>query len=211
MCGWPLRKWNDAPYILHMSDLMRYAGQLDEISKDGQLPPVDRWDPPFCGNLDLIIKSDGTWIHEGTPIGRARLVRLFSTVLKKEDEKFFLVTPVEKLGIIVEDAPFLAVSLTQSMQGDVELLTFKTNVGDTAVAGQDHKIEYRKRLGGEDSAPYIHVRAGLEAKIARPVFYDMINLAQTRMVDGVEMFGVTSEGIFFEFCRASDLSMEAGQ
>ena len=187
-----------------MKDLMRYAATL-EGAGDKSLPPVHLWDPEYCGDIDMVIKRDGTWFHEGTPIGRARLVRLFSTVLKKEDGDYFLVTPVEKMRITVEDVPFVAVLMRAEGKGEAQRLTFTSNVGDEVTAGSENQLVFRKSpVPGED-APYIDMRAGLEARIARAVFYDLVALGKTHQIDGVETFGVWSEGVFFPFGPAEDI------
>ncbi len=182
---------------------MRYAAQLAGDAKK-PLPPVERWSPDYCGELDLVIRRDGVWVHEGTPIGRAALVRLFSTVLRKEGARFFLVTPVEKLGIRVEDAPFLAVLLSREADAIGPRLVFTTNVGDEVAAGPGHKIEFRGQ--GDARAPYIHVRAGLDARIARAVYYDLVALGETREIGGERVFGVASGGEFFSFARDVDIA-----
>ncbi|HXI86181.1 MAG TPA: DUF1285 domain-containing protein [Parvularculaceae bacterium] len=179
-----------------MTDLMRYAAALAGAAEERRLPPVERWDPPYCGELDLVIRRDGLWVHEGTPIGRAPLVRLFSTVLRKEGERYFLVTPVEKLGIRVEDAPFLAVLMREDEAGR---LVFTTNVGDEAVAGPGDDLVFRETARGGDWAPYIHVRSGLWALVARPLFYDLVARGETRAIDGEDQFGVASGETFFPF------------
>ena len=160
------------------------------------LPPVHLWDPPFCGDLDMEIRRDGTWFYEGTPIGRPGLVRLFAGVLKREGDAYFLVTPVEKVGIRVEDAPFVAVDFERD-GGD---LVFETNVGDRVVAGEDHAIRVEEGADGEPS-PYIHVRRGLEALIDRKSFYRLAEIGET---EG-EWFGVRSGGRFFPMIRAEAL------
>lgn len=162
-----------------------------------KLPPVHLWDPPFCGDLDIRIGRDGLWYYLGTPIGRERLVRLFSTVLKLEDERYFLVTPVEKIGITVEDVPFIGVQMEVEGEGQQQRLIFKTNVGDEAVAGPAHKFVFRPGSEVGEVTPYIHIRAGLEARIRRPVFYEMVDLAVDHEVDGQSFFGLWSEGTFF--------------
>jgi hypothetical protein len=153
--------------------------------------PVHLWNPAHCGEIDIRIRADGLWFHEGTPIGRQPLVRLFSTVLRKDAEGFVLVTPGEKLRIVVEDAPFVAVGVDSPQPG---VLRFVTNVGDMVEAGPDHPI--RVALG-EDGAPrpYVHVRGGLEALIARPVFYELAALAAPRPDDGA--LAVRSNGVWF--------------
>lgn len=187
-----------------MVDLMRYAAEL-EGAASGALPPVEKWNPEISGDIDLVIRRDGVWVHEGTPIRRAKLVRLFSTVLKREGDRYFLVTPVEKLEIEVEDAPFLAVLMKRDGEGASQMLAFTTNVGDEIAAGQEHAIEFRKTPETGESAPYIHVRGGLEARIARSVFYDLVALCETREIDGEERFGVWSGGVFFSFGTSEDV------
>ncbi|MFW5641599.1 MAG: DUF1285 domain-containing protein [Roseicyclus sp.] len=174
--------------------------------KEGKLPPVHLWDPPFCGDLDMEIRRDGTWFHEGTPIGRKRLVRLFSTILKREGDRYFLVTPVEKVGLRVEDAPFVAVDLEAAGAGERQVLRFTTNVGDTVIAGPEHAIRVVRDETGEPS-PYVHVRAGLEALIDRKSFYRLVDLGEAQEVDGTEWFGVRSGGAFFPIIPVAELQM----
>jgi hypothetical protein len=174
--------------------------------KEGKLPPVHLWDPPFCGDLDMEIRRDGTWFHEGTPIGRKRMVRLFSTILKREGDAYFLVTPVEKVGIRVEDAPFVAVDLEAAGSGPDQVIRFTTNVGDTVLAGPDHAIRVVRDDSGEPS-PYIHIRAGLAALIDRKSFYRLVDLGEAHMVDGKEWFGVWSRGSFFKIIPVAELEL----
>jgi hypothetical protein len=157
------------------------------------LPPVHLWNPAHCGEIDIRIAANGQWFHEGTPIGREALVRLFSTVLRKDPDGIHLVTPVEKLRIAVDDAPFVAVRVDAG-QG---VLTFTTNVGDTVEAGPDNPI--RVEMGGVagEPRPYVHVRRGLEALIARPVFYELAQMARERATPAGPMMGVTSHGAWF--------------
>ncbi len=152
---------------------------MSGLSNERGLPPVDKWNPDYCGEIDMVIRHDGLWFHEGTPIGRPQLVRLFSTVLKKEEDDYFLVTPVEKMKIRVEDVPFIAVDLEIENIGETDQrLIFKTNVGDIVTASADHKLVFRKwGFGDEVLAPYLHVRAGLEARLSRPVYYQLADLA----------------------------------
>jgi hypothetical protein len=188
-----------------MTDLMRYAAALADGAKRS-LPPVEKWSPPYCGELDLFIRRDGVWFHEGTPIGRARLVRLFSTVIRREGDRYFLVTPVEKLGIKVEDAPFVAVLMREQKAAAGRRLVFTTNVGDEVPADREHALEFRASLAAPDEkAPYLHVRAGLWALVSRAVFYDLVALGEKREVDGASMFGVESGGVFFPFGAASEV------
>ncbi|HEY1631674.1 MAG TPA: DUF1285 domain-containing protein [Rhizomicrobium sp.] len=161
-----------------------------DLAQAHRLPPVEKWDPQHCGDIDIRIARDGTWFHEGTPIGRRELVRLFSTILRKDPEGYVLVTPVEKMRIRVEDVPFLAVLLRE----ESGRLIFTTNVGDETAAGRDNPIRVETNPETGEPAPYIHVRRGLEARIARAVFYQMADMA----VPGPDgQLGVTSEGIFF--------------
>lgn len=137
------------------------------------LPPVHLWNPPHCGDIDIVIRRDGTWLHENSPIGRAELVRLFSTVLRKDPDGYCLVTPVEKLSIRVEDLPFRAVAVTEA---DGRLL-FTTDVGDVVEAGSEHPIRVETDPATGEPSPALHVRADLWARIARPVFYELVERA----------------------------------
>ena len=157
------------------------------------LPPVHLWNPVHCGEIDIVIKRDGLWFHEGTPIGREALVRLFSTVLRKDPEGYVLVTPVEKLAITVEDAPFVAVRVDRIG----EALTFLTNVGDVVEAGADNPIRVEMNDVTGEPRPYVHVRRGLEALIARPVFYELAEMATLRDTPQGPMMGVSSNGAWF--------------
>jgi hypothetical protein len=186
------------------------AGGLEGIAAalprdDGRgLPPVERWNPPFCGDIDMRIAADGTWFYQKTPIGRAALVRLFSTVLKREGDKYFLVTPVEKVGIVVEDAPFLAVELKVDQDARGQLLRFRSNVGDWVDAGPGHAMRFETEPSG-GLKPYVHVRSELWAKVTRALFYDLVELGEERALDGTRMFGVVSGGEFFAMAEASAL------
>jgi uncharacterized protein len=157
------------------------------------LPPVHLWNPAHCGEIDIVIKKDGAWFHEGAPIGREALVRLFSTVLRKDPDGFYLVTPVEKMRIIVEDAPFIATRVDR----EGEDLKFLTNVGDEVVAGPDNPIRVEVDEATGEPRPYLHVRRGLEALIARPVFYELVEMAQERGTQAGPSLGVASRGAWF--------------
>lgn len=172
--------------------------------KDGKHPPVHLWNPDFCGDLDMEIRRDGTWFYLGTPIGRFPLVKLFASILKIEDGKYFLVTPVEKVGIRVVDAPFVAVDMDAAGEGRDQVMTFTTNVEDVVIAGPENPIRVVRDAGGEPS-PYIHIRAGLEALIDRKTFYRMIDLGEAHEVEGTDMFGVWSSGQFFPIIPVADL------
>jgi hypothetical protein len=170
------------------------------------LPPVDRWNPPFCGDIDMQIRADGTWFYMGTPIGRHALVRLFSTVLRKDDDgQTYLVTPVEKVGIKVDDAPFLAVEMAVSGEGEARVLTFRTNVGDVVVAGPDHGLRFAVTGAHDELKPYLHVRGRLEALLARPVMYDLVGLGEDIAIDGQSMFAVRSAGMVFPIMPSADV------
>jgi hypothetical protein len=166
------------------------------------LPPVEKWHPAHCGDIDIRIARDGTWFHMGTPIGRKELVRLFSTILRKDADGFHLVTPVEKMRIVVEDAPFLAVLLRAEGEGRDQRLTFTTNVGDETVAGTGNPIRVETDPATEEPSPYVHVRRGLEAKIARSVFYQLADLAVPGEGEHEGLLGVWSGGQFFALGRA---------
>lgn len=161
--------------------------------KLGPIPPVERWNPAYCGDSLMRIARDGSWSHAGAPIRRPALVRLFSTILRKDDDGFMLVTPAEKLSIAVEDAPFLAVLMREEGKERGQTLTFTTNVGDEAAAGREHPLRFSPDPVTGAPIPYLHVRGKLEARLARPVYYALVDQAVER--DGV--LGVWSGGIFF--------------
>lgn len=175
----------------------------DQPSQNGA--PVHLWNPPFCGNIDLVIKRDGSWIYNKTPIGRQKLVRLFASVLKRENDSFYLVTPVEKIGITVEDAPFNAIAMDRRGQGQDQILSFTTNVGDTVIAGDEHKLRFEPQPIEGTLLPYIHIRAGLDARLARPVYYELANLAENLVIDGSDQYGIWSSGEFFPLSGAASL------
>jgi len=171
------------------------------------LPPVERWNPPFCGDIDMEIRPDGTWFYMGTPIGRAPLVQLFSTVLRKdEDGNTYLVTPVERVGIRVVDAPFVAVEVNVSGQGDDQVITFRTNVGDVVEAGPDHPLRFVDEAETGGLKPYVLVRGRLEALVARPVMYELVGHGEEIDVDGTAMFAVRSCGSVFAIMPAERLA-----
>lgn len=173
-------------------------------TKERGIPPVERWNPDFCGDLDMEIKADGTWFYMGTPIGRKQLVRLFSTVLRKdEDGKTYLVTPVEKVGIRVEDAHFIAVEMDVSGEGETQALTFRTNVGDVVTADAQHPLRFEIEQKSGGLKPYVLVRGRLEALIARSVMYDLAALGEEIEIDGMPTFAVRSAGVVFPI-MASD-------
>ncbi|MFN3143788.1 MAG: DUF1285 domain-containing protein [Paracoccaceae bacterium] len=168
-------------------------------------PPVHLWNPPFCGDLDMRIARDGTWFYLGTPIGRPGLVRLFSSILKKEDGRYFLVTPVEKVGITVDDAPFVAVDFEASGEGRDQVLTFTTHVDDVVAAGPEHPIRVVRDPETGEPSPYVHVRAGLEALIDRKSFYRLVDIGTVEPHEGADWFGLWSGGAFFPVIPAAEL------
>jgi hypothetical protein len=168
-------------------------------------PPVERWNPPFCGDLDMRIAADGTWFYLKTPIGRPALVKLFASVLKREGDKYFLVTPVEKCGITVDDAPFLAVELRVEATAAGRVLHFRTNVDDWVICGPAHGLRFEPEAGTGGLKPYLHVRRDLWAKVTRALFFDLVELGEEREVDGKAMFGVTSMGAFFAMAPADQV------
>jgi len=164
------------------------------------LPPVHLWNPPFCGDLDMRIARDGTWFYLGTPIGRPAMVKLFSTILRRDGDDYFLVTPVEKVGITVDDAPFVAVDFNRV--GDV--LMFVDNVGNRFAAGPDHPIRVTRDPVTDEPAPYIRVRSNLEALIDRKSFYRLVEQGETALHGGEDWFGVHSSGQFFPIIPARE-------
>lgn len=174
-------------------------------------PPVERWNPPFCGDIDMKIAADGTWFYQKTPIGRPALVKLFASVLKREGDKYFLVTPVEKVGIVVDDAPFLAVEMQVAeaehlllpRNSNEHVLRFRTNVDDFVDAGPQNVLRFERQPENGGLKPYLHVRRDLWAKVTRALFYDLVELGEEREIGGKEMFGVASGGEFFAMAEAS--------
>ena len=175
-------------------DLSRLSlAEIARLAAERRLPPVARWNPDHCGTSDMRIARDGTWYHQGSPIGREAMVRLFSTILRREpDGRYVLVTPVEKLDIEVEDAPFVAVELKSDGAGQERTLAFRLNTGDVIVAGPDQAL--RLRNSAIEPHPYLEVRDGLEALIARPVYYELAELA---LAEAAEPPGLWSGGAFF--------------
>ena len=167
-------------------------------------PPVHLWHPDYCGEIDMRIASDGTWFYLGTPIGRPALVKLFASILRKDPERYVLVTPVEMVGIKVDDAPFLAVAMEKAS----DELIFRTNVDDTVTLGADHPMRFEENAHG-GLIPYLKVRGDLWAKLTRPIFFDLVALGEEREINGTPMFGIASKSAFFpmiEAARLADLS-----
>lgn len=180
-------------------DLSAFSlADIARLAEEKKLPPVDKWNPSHCGDSYMRIARDGTWYHEGSPIGRPAMVRLFSTILRREpDGGFVLVTPVEKLDIEVEDAPFVAVELKTEGEGRERSLAFRLNTGDVVVAGADHPLRFVPVDDGPH--PYVEVRRGLDALVARPVYYELANLA---LAEGAQPPGLWSGGAFFPMADA---------
>ena len=181
------------------------AAAREAVGEDG-LPPVHLWNPPYCGDLDMEIRADGTWFYEGTPIGRPGLVKLFSSILRKEGAKYFLVTPVEKVGIRVADAPFVAVDAEIAGEGKDRTVTFLTHVGDSVAAGPDRPIRVERDPETGEPRPYVLVRAELEALIDRKTFYRLVEAGAHHQVDGESWFGLWSRGAFFPVIPSAELA-----
>jgi hypothetical protein len=187
-----------SPSLEALSTVAKAAGEKG-------LPPVHLWNPPFCGDIDMRIAADGTWFYNGTPIGRPALVRLFSAILRRDPDRYVLVTPVERVGIVVEDAPFLAVEMNVRDEEAGKTLEFRTNVDDRLQVGRANPMRFEKEPAG-GLRPYVLVRGDLWARVTRPVFYDLVALGEEREIDGKLMFGVASGGAFFPMIEAADLA-----
>lgn len=190
----------DKTQMIVKPDAQGLAEAAKKAGKRG-LPPVHLWNPDFCGDLDMRIARDGTWFYLGTPIGRPEMVRLFSTILRKDGDKYFLVTPVEKVGITVDDAPFVAVDFNAEGTGEAQHLTFTTNVGDEVPAGPDNPIRIERDEETGEPSPYLLVRTNLEALIDRKSFYRLAEIGTHR--EG--WFGLWSGGTFFPLIPSEEL------
>lgn len=179
-----------------MTEVGSLLAQIPVADKKG-FPPVHLWNPPFCGAIDMRIARDGTWYYLGTPIGRKPMVRLFSGIIRRDGDEYFLVTPVEKVGIQVDDAPFVAVSLQAQGEGEAQVLRFTSNVDDEVVAGPAHPLRVVIDPHTQEPSPYVLMRTNLEALVHRNVFYQLVELAVPREIDGREWLGVWSCGVFF--------------
>jgi hypothetical protein len=184
-----------------LSGLIAASARNGEFAKPR---PVERWDPPYCGEIDMLIRADGTWFYQGSPIGRAALVRLFASILRKDHDRYVLVTPVEKVGIKVEDAPFLATAMHVEEAAAGETFVFETNVGDVTRAGPAHPLRFAR--GAHDGVkPYVHVRGGLWARLTRSLAHDLVGVALEREHEGEAWLGIASGGSFFAMCKASEV------
>jgi uncharacterized protein len=184
--------------------LARLTEALGSDAKRKGPPPVERWNPAYCGEIDMRIAADGTWHYMGTPINRPALVKLFSTVLRKDPERYVLVTPVERVGIEVEDVPFLAVEMAVEGDGDSRQIAFRTNVDDLVQVGPEHPLRFDQDADG-GVRPYVKVRGGLWARVTRALALDLIALGEEKAVDGVATFGVAASGLFFHIAPVSEL------
>ena len=176
------------------------------VGRGREPPPVQLWNPPFCGDLDMRIAFDGSWHYLGTPIGRPALVRLFASVLKREGERYFLVTPVEKVGIKVDDVPFLAVAIKVEGEGSGRTLVFRTNVDDIVRCDAEHPLRFEPEAATQGLRPYLHVRRELWARLTRALYFDLVALGEVRELEGKRQFGVASAGVFFPMAPAEALA-----
>ena len=175
--------------------LSRLSAALGDLPKRG-LPPVERWDPPYCGAIDIRIAADGTWFHNGSPIRRDKLVKLFAPILRREpDGRTVLVTPVESVGITVDDAAFVAVEMAVDGSGTDRRVSFRTNVDDLVSVDAEHALRFEEAPDGA-LKPYLHVRRGLWALVTRALTYDLVDLAEERLVDGKPWLGLWAGGAF---------------
>jgi hypothetical protein len=167
--------------------------------------PVHLWNPPYCGEIDMRIARDGTWFYNGSPIGRAPLVQLFASILRKDPERYVLVTPVERVGIIVEDAPFLGVEFAREGEGQAQVLRLRTNVEDWVEISPQNPLKF---LPGDSGGlkPYALVRDELWALVKRALFYDLVAWGEPRLLEGEEFFGVWSGGGFFPMAPMRELA-----
>lgn len=180
-----------------MTDSEKANDLLGQIPRAGKgLPPVHLWNPAFCGDIDMRIARDGTWYYQGTPIGRKPMVRLFSSIIRREGDDYFLVTPVEKVGIKVDDAPFVAVAVEVLGSGEQQVLRFTSNVDDQVDACAAFPLRVETDPHTLEPAPYVRMRDNLEALIHRNVFYQLVELAVPGQVDGEQWLGVWSGGEF---------------
>lgn len=177
-----------------LADFLREAAELPEA-------PVEQWNPPYCGDIGLAIRSDGTWEHQGSPIRRPAMVKLFARILRKDaDGRHYLVTPAEKVDVHVMDAPFLAIELAVDGTGTSQLLTFRTNVDDIVQCNKDHPLRFVEQVGTGGLKPYLLVRGHLEARLTRSVYLDLVERSQLDQETGE--FAVWSAGARFAMGRA---------
>ena len=166
--------------------------------------PVHRWNPPYCGEIDMRIAADGVWFYCGSPIGRPALVRLFASILRKDSERHVLVTPVERVGIAVDDAPFVAVEMEVGAADGARRLMFRTNVDDIVTVDAEHPLRFEP-AAADGIKPYVRVRGELWALVKRALYYDLVALGEVERQNGEDWFGVRSGGLFFPVARASEI------
>ena len=166
--------------------------------------PAPSWNPPDCGDIDMRIAADGTWFYCGSPIGRAPLIQLFASVMRREGDRYVLVTPVEKVGIKVDDAPFLAVEMRVDGEANERRLTFRSNVEDLVTVDSEHPLRF-ERGASEGLKPYVRVRGDLWALVKRALFYDLVELGGIERAENEDWLGVRSSGLFFPMCPASEI------
>jgi uncharacterized protein len=202
------KKQVDEKTVIPTTGFADLSAIISRAAGDGKkLPPVDRWDPPFCGDIDMEIRADGTWFYMGTPIGRAPLVRLFSTVLRKdEDGKTYLVTPVEKVGIRILDAAFVAVEMAVTNDPEGQVITVRTNAGDMVIIDALHPLRFviEEVTGG--LKPYVLVRGRLEAVFSRALMYDLVALSEDIEIDGTRWLAVRSATEIFKIIESEKLA-----
>jgi hypothetical protein len=187
---------------------LRGLKDVEQAMRVKGLPPVEKWNPPFCGDIDMRIAADGNWYYMNSPIGRKPLVRLFSTILRHDaDGKYYLVTPVEKCGIRVDDAPFLAVHMEVEGRGQGQLIRFRTNVEDEVEVDEEHPLRFETEAGTGGLKPYVLVRGRLEALVNRPIFYDLVAIGTVVERQGEDWYGVWSGGRFWTMARAADIGL----
>jgi hypothetical protein len=194
----------DPPAPISGNALARLTEALGPDAKRKGPPPVERWNPAYCGEIDMRIAADGTWHYMGTPINRPALVKLFSTVLRKDPECYVLVTPVERVGITVEDAPFLAVEMAVEGEGESRQIAFRTNVDDLVQVSPERPLRFERDANG-GVKPYVKVRGELWARVTRALALDLIAMGEEKDVEGVATFGITASGIFFHIAPVSEL------
>ena len=180
---------------------------LAKAAKQAALRPVHLWNPPYCGEIDMRIAADGTWHYMKSPIGRIELVKLFASILRRDGENYVLVTPAERVGIQVDDVPFVAVEMRVTQGDGAQAIAFRTSVDDWTEAGPEHGMRFETGAA-EGLKPYVHVRAGLWARVNRSLYYDFVALGETREIDGTVQFGVASRGVFFAMAPASDIGFD---
>ena len=194
----------DATAPIPGSALNRLVEALGPDARRKGPPPVERWNPAYCGEIDMRIAADGTWYYMGTPINRPALVRLFSTVLRKDPERYVLVTPVERVGIAVEDVPFLAVEMAVEGEGESRQIALRTNVDDVVQVGPDHPLRF-ERDAQDGVRPYVLVRGGLWARLTRALALDLVALGEERTDGEKALFGIAVKDAFFPIAPAAAL------